>query len=146
MNKDKKTSVIIFCIYGLALQADKILQALELSILTWTDYFRDISPKLSRTYITANDSLWVELICFSQTVNFAEQTSSFKRLKIKPPYPWPLASVNTRQVVNAPGLNVYPYKCKCYLAQILILVLVSLLVILGSDQETLFSIRDTFSS
>ena len=29
-----KASLAIFCIYGLALPADKILQALELSILT----------------------------------------------------------------------------------------------------------------
>ena len=101
-----KASLAIFCIYGLALPADKILQALELSILTWTNWFRNISPKLSRTYLMANDSLWVELICFSQSFSFEEQTSLFKRFKIKLPYPSSLASVNTRQVVNALGLNI----------------------------------------
>ena len=82
-----KTSIAIFCSYGLALPADKILQALALSI---------------------SNSLWVELISFSEALNFAEQTSIFKNFQIKPPYPSSLASVNTRQVVNALGLNVYP--------------------------------------
>ena len=103
-----KASVAIFYRIGSALPTDKVLQALELTILTLTDWFRNISPKLSRTYLTASNYLWVELVCFSRSLNFAEQTSLFKRFRIKTPYASSLAPVNIRQVVNALGLNVYP--------------------------------------
>ena len=103
-----KMSIAIFCRYGLALPTDKILQALELSILTWTDWFRNISPKLSRTYLTASNSLCDELFVFHSPWILQNKPLYLNVLKWKPPYPSSLASVNTRQVVNALSLNVYP--------------------------------------
>ena len=65
-----KTSIAIFCRIGLALPTDKILQALELPILTLTDWFCNISLKVSRRYLTAGNSPWVELVFFFKVLEF----------------------------------------------------------------------------
>ena len=81
--KKLNTTIAIFFTYVLELPTVKIRQALLLSIFTWMDGFLRMWPKQDITYITASSLLYVELVCFSFWLNFAQQIMSFKLLAMK---------------------------------------------------------------